>query len=293
MMLLEWLKAVLYGIVEGITEWLPVSSTGHLILLRDWLPFRFTEDARLLAEFGEMFEVVIQLGAILAVVILFFGRLWPFSRTKSREERAGTWSLWLKVIVASVPAAFVGIVIDKLLEKLTSRDIDGWLYNSLVVAAALIVYGVAFILVERFNRGRMPRIERVEQIDYKTALCIGAFQALSIVPGTSRSGSTILGSMLLGLSRTAGAEFSFFMAIPVMLGASGLKFVKALVLDGVTFTADEWVLLAVATAVSFVVSLLVIRGLMAFIKKHSFKPFGWYRIALGAVVLLCVAMNWL
>ena len=196
MMLLEWLKAMLYGIVEGVTEWLPVSSTGHLILLEDLLPFRFTSDPILLAEFGEMFEVVIQLGAILAVVILFFGRLWPFFRSKSREERATTWSLWLKVIVASVPAAFVGIVIDKLLERLTSRDIDGWLYNSLVVAAALIAYGVAFILVERVNRGRTPRVERVEQIDYKTALCIGAFQALSIVPGTSRSGSTILGSML-------------------------------------------------------------------------------------------------
>ncbi|MBQ5612211.1 MAG: undecaprenyl-diphosphate phosphatase [Clostridia bacterium] len=289
MMLLEWLKAVLYGIVEGITEWLPVSSTGHLILLQDWLPFRFTEDARLLAEFGEMFEVVIQLGAILAVVILFFGRLWPFSRTKSREERAGTWSLWLKVIVASVPAAFVGIVIDKLLEKLTSRDIDGWLYNSLVVAAALIVYGVAFILVERFNRGRMPRIERVEQIDYKTALCIGAFQALSIVPGTSRSGSTILGSMLLGLSRTAGAEFSFFMAIPAMVGASALKvlgFVDYIGECGVSVPLDAWIVLAVGCLVSFAVSLVAIRFLMDFVKKHSFAPFGVYRILLGALVLL-------
>ncbi len=289
MMLLEWLKAVLYGIVEGITEWLPVSSTGHLILLQDWLPFRFTEDARLLAEFGEMFEVVIQLGAILAVVILFFGRLWPFSRAKSREERATTWSLWLKVIVASVPAAFVGIVIDKLLEKLTSRDIDGWLYNSLVVAAALIVYGVAFILVERFNRGRMPRIERVEQIDYKTALCIGAFQALSIVPGTSRSGSTILGSMLLGLSRTAGAEFSFFMAIPAMVGASALKvlgFVDYIGECRVSVPLDAWIVLAVGCLVSFAVSLVAIRFLMDFVKKHSFAPFGVYRILLGALVLL-------
>ena len=289
MMVLEWLKAVLYGIVEGITEWLPVSSTGHLILLQDWLPFHFTEDARLLAEFGEMFEVVIQLGAILAVVILFFGRLWPFFRSKSREERATTWSLWLKVIVASVPAAFVGIVIDKLLEKLTSRDIDGWLYNSLVVAAALIVYGVAFILVERFNRGRTPRVERVEQIDYKTALCIGAFQALSIVPGTSRSGSTILGSMLLGLSRTAGAEFSFFMAIPAMLGASAIKafgFAEYVTKSGVTVPLDAWIVLAVGCLVSFAVSLVAIRFLMDFVKKHSFAPFGVYRIVLGALVLL-------
>ena len=289
MMLLEWLKAMLYGIVEGVTEWLPVSSTGHLILLQDWLPFRFTSDPILLAEFGEMFEVVIQLGAILAVVILFFGRLWPFFRSKSREERATTWSLWLKVIVASVPAAFVGIVIDKLLERLTSRDIDGWLYNSLVVAAALIVYGVAFILVERFNRGRTPRVERVEQIDYKTALCIGAFQALSIVPGTSRSGSTILGSMLLGLSRTAGAEFSFFMAIPAMLGASAIKafgFAEYVAQSGVTVPLDAWIVLAVGCLVSFAVSLVAIRFLMDFVKKHSFAPFGVYRIVLGALVLL-------
>ena len=289
MMLLEWLKAMLYGIVEGVTEWLPVSSTGHLILLQDWLPFRFTSDPVLLAEFGEMFEVVIQLGAILAVVILFFGRLWPFFRSKSREERATTWSLWLKVIVASVPAAFVGIVIDKLLERLTSRDIDGWLYNSLVVAAALIVYGVAFILVERFNRGRTPRVERVEQIDYKTALCIGAFQALSIVPGTSRSGSTILGSMLLGLSRTAGAEFSFFMAIPAMLGASAIKafgFAEYVAQSGVTVPLDAWIVLAVGCLVSFAVSLVAIRFLMDFVKKHSFAPFGVYRIVLGALVLL-------
>ena len=289
MMLLEWLKAMLYGIVEGVTEWLPVSSTGHLILLEDLLPFRFTSDPVLLAEFGEMFEVVIQLGAILAVVILFFGRLWPFFRGKSREERVGTWSLWLKVIVASVPAAFVGIVIDKLLEKLTSRDIDGWLYNSLVVAAALIVYGVAFILVERFNRGRTPRVERVEQIDYKTALCIGAFQALSIVPGTSRSGSTILGSMLLGLSRTVGAEFSFFMAIPAMLGASAIKafgFAEYVAQSGVTVPLDAWIVLAVGCLVSFAVSLVAIRFLMDFVKKHSFAPFGVYRIVLGALVLL-------
>ena len=289
MMLLEWLKAMLYGIVEGVTEWLPVSSTGHLILLEDLLPFRFTSDPILLAEFGEMFEVVIQLGAILAVVILFFGRLWPFFRSKSREERATTWSLWLKVIVASVPAAFVGIVIDKLLERLTLRDIDGWLYNSLVVAAALIVYGVAFILVERFNRGRTPRVERVEQIDYKTALCIGAFQALSIVPGTSRSGSTILGSMLLGLSRTAGAEFSFFMAIPAMLGASAIKafgFAEYVAKSGVTVPLDAWIVLAVGCLVSFAVSLVAIRFLMDFVKKHSFAPFGVYRIVLGALVLL-------
>ena len=289
MMFIEWLKAMLYGIVEGITEWLPVSSTGHLILLQDWLPFRFTQDAAFLAEFGEMFDVVIQLGAILAVVILFWGKLWPFSRKKSKDEKKNTWSLWFKVVIASVPAAFVGIVIDKVLEKLTSKDIDGWLYNSIVVAAALIVYGVAFIIVERINRGKMPRIDSVEQIDYKTALCIGAFQALSIVPGTSRSGSTILGAMLLGLSRTAGAEFSFFIAIPAMVGASALKvlgFAGYLGDSGVSVPMDAWIVLAVGCVVSFVVSLVAIRFLMDFVKKHSFSAFGVYRILLGALVLL-------
>jgi len=200
-----------------------------------------------------------------------------------------TWSLWFKVVIASVPAAFVGIVIDKVLEKLTSKDIDGWLYNSIVVAAALIVYGVAFIIVERINRGKMPRIDSVEQIDYKTALCIGAFQALSIVPGTSRSGSTILGAMLLGLSRTAGAEFSFFMAIPAMVGASALKvlgFAGYLGDSGVSVPMDAWIVLAVGCVVSFVVSLVAIRFLMDFVKKHSFSAFGVYRILLGALVLL-------
>ena len=289
MMILEWLKAMLYGIVEGITEWLPVSSTGHLILLQDWVPFAFTKDAAFLAEFGEMFDVVIQLGAILAVVILFWGKLWPFSAQKSKEERKGTWSLWFRVVIASVPAAFVGIVIDKVLEKLTSKDIDGWLYNSLVVAAALIVYGVAFIVVEWINRNKTPRIDSVEQIDCKTALLIGAFQALSIVPGTSRSGSTILGSMLLGLSRTAGAEFSFFMAIPAMVGASALKvlgFVGYVSESGVAVPVDAWIVLAVGCVVSFAVSMIAIRFLMNFVKKHSFAAFGVYRIALGALVLL-------
>ena len=288
MMILEWLKAMLYGIVEGITEWLPVSSTGHLILLQDWLPFAFTKDAVFLAEFGEMFDVVIQLGAILAVVILFWGKLWPFSAQKSKEERKGTWSLWFRVMIASVPAAFVGIVIDKVLEKLTSKDIDGWLYNSVVVAAALIVYGVAFIVAERFNRNKTPRIDSVEQIDYKTALLIGAFQALSIVPGTSRSGSTILGSMLLGLSRSAGAEFSFFMAIPAMVGASVLKvlgFVSYVSESGVAVPLDAWNVLEVGCVVSFTVSVISIQFLMNFVKKHSFAPFGVYRVILGIIVL--------
>jgi undecaprenyl-diphosphatase len=294
MMILEWLKAVLYGIVEGITEWLPVSSTGHLILLQDWLPFRFTSDPVLLAEFGEMFEVVIQLGAILAVVILFWGKLWPFSKKKTVQEKRNTWSIWLKVVIASIPAAFVGIVLDKVLEALTSRDINDWLYNSIVVATMLIVYGVAFILIEHFHKGKVPRISSLEEIDCKTALYVGLFQALSIVPGTSRSGSTILGSMLLGLSRTAGAEFSFFMAIPAMVGASGIKILGFLgyVLDSnAMIPLDAWIVLAVGCLVSFVVSLVAIRFLMDFLKKHSFASFGVYRILLGALVLLFWALR--
>lgn len=294
MMIIEWLKAVLYGIVEGITEWLPISSTGHLILIQDWLPFAFTEDAVLLDEFSEMFQVVIQLGAILAVVVLFWGKLWPFSRKKSKEEKRTTWTLWGKVLVASIPAALVGIVGDAILEKVSGKDIDGWLYNSAVVAAALIVYGVAFIVLERFRHGEMPRVDTVNDISYKTAFFVGAFQALSIVPGTSRSGSTILGSMLLGLSRTAGAEFSFFMAIPAMVGASGIKvlgFLDYLGESGVTVPVDAWITLAIGCLVSFAVSMVAIRFLMDFVKKHSFAPFGVYRIALGVLVLILWLVN--
>ncbi len=288
-MLLEWLKAILYGIVEGITEWLPISSTGHLILIQDLVPFAFTENTELLEEFTEMFQVVIQLGAILAVVVLFWHRLWPFSKQKSTQERKNTWSLWFKVVVASIPAALIGIVGDKILETLSGKDIDGWLFNSLVVAAALIVYGVAFIVVERLQKGKTARIDSIEGISYGKALAIGAFQSLSIVPGTSRSGSTILGSMLLGLSRTTGAEFSFFMAIPAMVGAGGIKvlgFVKYLGESGVSVPATAWVSLAIGCVVSFAVSMVAIRFLMDFVKKHSFAAFGVYRIVLGALVLL-------
>lgn len=287
--IVECLKAILYGIVEGITEWLPVSSTGHLILLEDWMPFAFSPDQVLLDAFSEMFQVVIQLGAILAVVILFFGKLWPFSKRKSRAEKRATWSLWFKVVVASLPAALVGIVGDKLLERLSGKDIDGWLYNSVVVAAMLIAYGVAFILLERLRRNRMPTVDSVDDISYKTALLIGCFQVLAIVPGTSRSGSTILGSMMLGLSRTAGAEFSFFMAIPAMVGASGIKlldFFSWIAERGATVPIEAWMALAVGFAVSFIVSLITIRFLMDFVKRHSFAPFGVYRIVLGALVLL-------
>ncbi len=288
-MFIEWLKALLYGVIEGITEWLPVSSTGHLILIQDLIPFAFTSDQVFLDEYSEMFQVVIQLGAILAVVVLFWGKLWPFSKQKSKEERRRTWSLWFKVVVASIPAAVIGIVGDAILEKVSGKDIDGWLYNSAVVAAALIVYGVAFIVLEHFRRGEMPRVDTVNDISYKNAFLIGAFQALSIVPGTSRSGSTILGSMILGLSRTAGAEFSFFMAIPAMVGASGIKvlgFVDYLGESGVSVPIDAWITLAVGCVVSFAVSMVAIRFLMDFVKKHSFAPFGVYRIALGVLVLI-------
>ena len=288
MLLIECLKAILYGIVEGITEWLPVSSTGHLILLEDWLPFAFTKDPTFLAEFWEMFEVVIQLGAILAVVILFWHKLWPFGKGKTPQERKATFGLWGKVLIASVPAAFVGIVLDKVLEMLTQKDIDGWLYNSVVVAVALIVYGIAFLFIEKLHKGSMPLVNGVEEISCKTALLIGAFQALSIVPGTSRSGSTILGSMLLGLSRTTGAEFSFFMAIPAMVGASGIKalgFGKWILENDVSVPVEAWIVLALGCLVSFAVSMVAIRFLMDFVKKHSFAPFGVYRIILGVVVL--------
>lgn len=290
MIFFELLKAILYGIVEGITEWLPVSSTGHLILLGEWLPFSFTDNARLMAEFSEMFDVVIQLGAILAVIIMFWRKLCPFGKQKTAQEKRSTWRLWMRVVIASVPAALVGIVLDKVLEKLTSKDIDGWLYNAYVVAAALIVYGVAFIVIEKIHAKKnvTPAVNSVEDISCKKAFAVGMFQALSIVPGTSRSGSTILGSMMLGLSRTAAAEFSFFMAIPAMVGASGIKalgFVKYISEASVSVPLEAWLILAVASIVSFAVSMAAIKFLMDFVKRHSFASFGVYRIILGALVL--------
>ena len=269
--ILEILKAVLFGIVEGITEWLPVSSTGHLILLDEFIRLQVTP------EFYEMFEVVIQLGAILAVIVLFFHKLWPFSMKKSADEKKQTWNLWFKVIVAVIPSAVLGLLLDDWM--------DTHLYNYVVVAIALIFYGVAFILVEKRNVGKSLAIESVYQIDYKTALLIGAFQCLSLIPGTSRSGSTILGAILLGVARPAGAEFSFFLAIPTMLGASALKLMKY-VLEGMIPTTGEIAVLLVGCLVSFVVSLLVIRVLMDYVRRHSFSVFGIYRIILGAAVLV-------
>lgn len=273
MFIIEILKAVLQGIVQGITEWLPISSTGHILLLDAIWKMDASE------AFFDVFKVIIQLGSIMAVVVLYFHKLNPFSPKKSKEEKKGTWILWSKVLVASIPAAVAGLLLDDLIDDVLSVPV--------VIAAALILYGIAFIWMES-RKGVTPTADTLEAISYKRALGIGAFQMLALIPGTSRSGSTILGASLLGTSRTVAAEFSFFMAIPVMLGASALKAVKYFLLDGYRFTSQEWVLLAVATVVSFVVSLLVIRFLMAFIKKHDFKPFGWYRIALGIVVLAVV-----
>ena len=269
-MLIEILKAILFGIVEGITEWLPVSSTGHMILLDEFIKLDVSK------EFYEMFQVVIQLGAIGAVLALFFHKLNPFSKRKNLKQKHNTWVLWIKVIVAVLPSAVLGLLLDDWM--------DAHLYNYLVVAIALIVYGVAFLFVERLNETRDAQITSVNKIDYKTALLIGAFQCLSLIPGTSRSGSTILGAILLGVSRSAGAEFSFFLAIPTMLGASLLKVVKFL-FEGVSVTGTEVVVLLVGTVVSFIVSLLVIKGLMEYVRKRSFSVFGYYRIVLGFVVI--------
>ena len=289
MIWIECLKAILYGIVEGVTEWLPVSSTGHLILLEDLFPFAFTEDKAFLAVFSETFEVVIQLGAILAVVFLYFGRLCPFGKSKDVCEKKRTWSLWGRVLVASFPVAFVGIAVDPLLETCSGKDLDAWLYNTTGVAAALIVYGVAFLFIERKKENPLPRVGKAEDVSLKTAFWIGCFQALSIVPGTSRSGSTILGAMLLGLSRAAGAEFSFFMAIPAMAGASGIKtlgFLKWTVTTGTAVPPKAWMILVIGFLVAFAVSVIAIRFLTDFVKRHRFTPFGIYRIALGVLVLI-------
>ena len=269
--MIELLKAILFGIVEGITEWLPISSTGHLILLDEFITLNVSD------AFKSMFDVVIQLGAILAVIVLFFHKLNPFSPSKSAGEKKQTWQLWFKVIAAIIPSGIVGVLFDDWM--------DEHLHNAMVVSIALIVYGVAFILVERRNQGKhLKVINDVHAIDYKTALMIGFFQCLSLIPGTSRSGSTILGAILIGVGRSAGAEFSFFMAIPTMLGASAIKMLKFL-LSGVSATGTEIGVLVVGCVVSFLVSMVVIKALMEYVRNHSFSAFGVYRIVLGVVVL--------
>lgn len=272
MRLAELVKAVILGIIEGVTEWLPISSTGHMLLF-DRV---FSLDAS--AQYKELFFVVIQLGAIAAVPILYFNRLNPFSKTKSAAERSATLVLWRKVIIAVLPAAAVGALLDGF--------ISDRFYNHITVAAALIVYGVIFVLFERMRGNKPFSINNVYEIKYKDALAIGAFQTLSLIPGTSRSGSTIIGGMLIGASGAASAEFSFFMAVPVMLGASALKLFKFLLVDGARFTPEEILLLLVGMAVSFSVSLFCIRFLTDFVKRHSFAPFGVYRIILGLLVLV-------
>ena len=270
-MSLELIKAILIGIVEGVTEWLPISSTGHMILLDEFIKLDVSEP------FLEMFMVVIQLGAILAVPILFFDKLNPFSKRKNEAEKKNAIKLWLKVIVGVAPAGVVGILIDDLAEH--------YLYNYVVVSLALIFYGIIFILIEKFSARINRRIESVDALSYGDALKIGMFQILSLVPGTSRSGSTIIGGLLSGVSRSASAEFSFFMAIPIMLGASALKIVKFL-LDGFAVSANELLILLLGVIASFTVSYFSIKFLMDFVKRRDFKPFGIYRICLGAFVLL-------
>lgn len=269
---IEILKAIFIGIVQGITEWLPVSSTGHMIIANEFVQLDIS------AGCWDIFEVITQLGSILAVVILFFDKLNPWSKNKDAVMRKKTWSLWFKVVVAVLPAAVIGILLEDWL--------DEHFYNFIVVAIALVVYGVLFIVIERINKNKKFKIEDVYDIDYPTAIKIGCFQVLSLIPGTSRSGSTILGASTVGVSRTAAAEFSFFLAIPVMLGASTLKVFKAFALDGLSLNLTEIVVLLTGTAVAFAVSMVAIKFLMAFVKKHSFESFGWYRIGLGIILII-------
>lgn len=271
MEIVEILKSLIYGIVEGITEFLPISSTGHLLLLEEILPMKATE------AFMEMFDVVVQLGAILAVLVIYFNKLNPFAARKSPKQKQLTWGIWAKVVVGCIPAAIFGFLFDDWM--------DEHLYNAYVVAAMLIVYGVLFIVMETKNRKRSFSVNNVAQLSYVGALMIGLFQILAMVPGTSRSGVTILGAMLLGVSRTAAAEFSFFLSIPIMAGASGLKLVKYF-LDGNSFAGSELWILICGTVSAFIVALIAIRFLMNYIKQHDFKAFGYYRIGLGALVLI-------
>lgn len=268
---IEILKAVLFGIVEGITEWLPISSTGHMILLNEFVHMNVRQ------EFWDMFLVVIQLGAILAVVVLYWNKIFPFDFSKKSGSviRTDIFVMWFKIVVACVPAAIVGLLFDEILEK--------YLYNPITVAVMLILFGIGFIIIENGNRGKKARVRSLKKLTYKDALIIGMFQLIAaIFPGTSRSGATILGGLMIGVSRTVAAEFTFFLAIPVMLGASLLKIVKF----GFDFSGNELTILVVGMVVAFVVSIIVIRFLMGYIKKHDFKAFGWYRIVLGALVLL-------
>lgn len=266
----EILKVILLGIVEGITEWLPISSTGHLILVDEFVKLNASD------AFKEMFNVVIQLGAIMAVVVLYFHKLNPFSPKKTKEQKVQTIDLWFKVVVACIPAAVLGILFDDWMEE--------HFHNYIVVSIMLIVYGVLFIVIENWNKKNKPSVTDLSNLTYKTALLIGVFQVLSLIPGTSRSGATIIGALLLGVSRYVAAEFTFFLAIPVMFGASGIKLLKFF-MEGAGMTGMEIAMLAVGCVVAFVISIIAIKFLMGYIKKNDFKVFGWYRIVLGVLVL--------
>ncbi len=266
---IEILKTIVLGIVQGITEWLPISSTGHMILVDEFIKLNVSK------EFMDLFLVVIQFGSILAVVTLYFHKLNPFSPRKTSAEKKDTWTMWLKVIAGIIPVVIIALPFDDLITE--------YLYNAYVVAAALIIYGILFIIIE--NRNKKPKINSISEMSYKTAFLIGIFQVLSVIPGTSRSGSTILGAVILGSSRVVAAEFSFFMAVPVMFGASFLKIVKYFA-KGFMFSGSELVILLVGMVAAYVVSVLAIKFLMGYIRKHDFKAFGWYRIVLGALVLV-------
>ncbi len=274
-MFIDVLKSILFGIVEGITEWLPVSSTGHMIILESLLDVKETFGSA----FWDLFLVVIQLGAIIAVIICFFSKLWPFGSSKTKEVKKNTWMIWLKVLIACLPAAVIGLIFDDWL--------DEHLYNSITVSITLIIYGVLFIVIEIFNKKREFKINDITEMSLSTALIIGCIQLLALIPGTSRSGVTILGAMLIGCNRTVSAEFSFFLSIPVMLGASLLKAVKFF-MDN-TITTDQIIFLLVGVVVAFIVSMLVIKFLMKYIKKHDFKVFGIYRIILGIILIILFA----
>lgn len=273
MKFLEILKAIILGIVEGVTEWLPISSTGHMILVEEFLKLNVSP------AFMEMFRVVIQLGAIMAVVVLYFNKLNPFALKKSPLEKKSTWILWFKVLVASIPAGVVGLLLDD--------KIDAVFYNPWTVAVMLILYGVFFIVIENHNKGKTPKTLTLGDLTYRTALIIGVFQMLALIPGTSRSGATIVGAILIGTSRSVAAEFTFFLAIPAMAGASVLKILKF----GFDFTGSELAVLVTGMLVAFAVSILAIKFLMGYIKKNDFKAFGWYRIVLGAVVIVYFAVK--
>lgn len=272
--LIEILKVIFLGIVEGITEWLPISSTGHMLLVDEYITLQMSD------AFKEMFFVVIQLGAILAVVVLFWGKMFPFQfRDKAKPVvEMDKISLWLKVVVACIPGAVVTLLFDDYIEA--------HLHTPAVISAALIVYGIAFIVIENLNKKRTPVIADLKDITYRTTFLIGLFQVLSIIPGTSRSGATIVGALLIGVSRVAAAEFTFFLAVPVMFGLSAIKILKF----GFSFTGEELLVLGIGTVVAFAVSVLVIKFLMGYIKKHDFKVFGWYRIALGLLVILLMVV---